>query len=122
MNFDDSRPKTSIGGICVWEQELRSLNQTVNDCLDWLTQQGMSELVEYDISFSGLRNAMRFALRKERIDQWTPGGDTLQLAERLSLVNRNQQDLKKEILVAMLASPKTLYLSDGAQPGLATWI
>ena len=105
MNFDVTRPNTNGGGICVWEQDLRSFDQTANDCQDWLAQRGMSELVEYDIAISGPRKAIRFALRKEKIDQLAPGGDTLQLAERLSLVNRNQQDLKKEILVAMLASP-----------------
>lgn len=105
MNFDVSRPNAGGGGICVWEEALRSLDQTSKDCVDWLARRGMSELVEYDVTFSGPRKAIRFALRKERIDQWTPGGDTLQLTERLSLASQNKQDLKKEILVAMLAGP-----------------
>lgn len=105
MNFVDPRPIASGGGICVWEQDVRSSDQTPIDCLDWLAQRGMSEAVDFEVIISGSRKAMRFALMNEKFDQWTPGGDTLQLTSRLSLDDPDRHDLKKEILVAMLASP-----------------
>lgn len=105
MNFVVPSPNAVRRGICVREQDVRSSNPTDNDCLDWLAQHGLSESVDFNVTFSGPTKEMRFALMKEKFDQWTPDWDTLELTSRLSLENQDRHDLKKEILIAMLASP-----------------
>jgi len=48
----------------------------------------------------------RFRLRDERADAWVPQGDTTQLSRTLHLdIERNDEDLEREILIAMLAAP-----------------
>ena len=93
------------GGIRVWKQAAGSSDRTFDQCLDWLEKRGMTENVDIGLSLSGPRPVVQFEFVKERLDQWTPGGDTLQLATRLSLSNRDRSDLEKEILFAMLAGP-----------------
>jgi len=105
MNFVAPLPNASRGGICIWDPDGRSLDPNTNDCLDWLAERGMSKSVDIDVTHSGPRKAMRFALMKEKFDQWTPDGDTLQTKSRLSLDEHDRHALQKEILVAMLASP-----------------
>ncbi len=105
MNFVVPSQSASGGGICVWEQNENSMEQTTIDCLAWLEQRGIVESIEFEVSFSGPRKGIRFALTKEKFNEWTPDMDTLLLSKRLSLANQMRDNLKKEILIAMLASP-----------------
>jgi hypothetical protein len=51
-------------------------------------------------------NAIRFHLDDQAAQVWTPGWDTLQLCERLSLDTLHKgDDLEREVLVAMLCGP-----------------
>lgn len=48
---------------------------------------------------------VRFALRADGMQAWTPGYDTLNLCQTLHLDTERPEDLEREILVAMLAAP-----------------
>lgn len=93
------------GGIGVWKQAAESSDRTLDQCLDWLDKRGMTKSVDIGLSVSGSRLVVQFEFLQESLDQWTPGGDTLQLANRLSLSTRDRSHLEKEILFAMLAGP-----------------
>ena len=102
FNVNGHTPKS---GICIWEQDARESDRTARACLDWLSKRDLSGSVDIVVTNSRLRSAIQFRLVQERIDQWTPDGDTLELVSRLSLAEGDRRDLEIETLVAMLASP-----------------
>ena len=105
MNFVVSRPTSNGGGISVWELDTNLSDRTANRGIEWLCQRILPSWFDWAVVPSGHRQEMRFALKKDQFDRWTPAGNTLQLSEKLALSNRERSDLEKEILVAMLASP-----------------
>ncbi len=105
MKFEDNLAMSKGGGICVWQQAENPSDRVGNRTVEWLGQRVSPEWFDFAAFSVGQRKEMRFALKKEEYDRWTPAGDTLQLSEKLSLSSRARSDLEKEILVAMLASP-----------------
>jgi hypothetical protein len=105
MNCVATGPKRNGYGICVWEQDVRPKDSIERKYLDWLDRCGVIDWIELDITRTVSQVAVHLSLAKEKIEEWTPGGDTLELAVGLSLTNQDRSDLEKEILVAMLASP-----------------
>lgn len=105
MDFVAQSENWRGGGICVWNQSVGASSKTLDLCLDWLERRGMSDSVVVALSLSATRPVVQFEIANEKLDQWTPSGDTLQLANRLSLSNQDRSDLEKEIVVSMLAGP-----------------
>ncbi len=105
MKCEDNLPTSKGGGICVWDHEEYLPERVANRTLAWLRQRVTPEWFDVAVVQLSQRHEMRFALKKDVYDRWTPAGDTLQLSEKLSLSSRARSDLEKEILVAMLASP-----------------
>jgi hypothetical protein len=104
MKFDFPWPNCK-GGICVCERTGRSSDRVAKECLDWLAQRGVTEDIDFATTSTHSRTVSQFALTNEKFGQWTPHGDTLQLASRLSSSDQTRGSLQDEILIAMLASP-----------------
>lgn len=79
----------------------------VDAMLDWLSRLGLEHVVAVrPLSHAGGGFGHQFVLGTDWIQSWTPGFDTLGLAQRMGLDTQTDTgDLEREILVAMLASP-----------------
>ena len=70
-----------------------------------LKARGLEAQVESGVVDAAGRFGLRFRLNQAAAAAWAPADDTLQLCERLGLDGESEDDLEKEILVAMLLGP-----------------
>jgi Protein-glutamine gamma-glutamyltransferase len=96
----DTRPRP--GGIEIQGTTAQDFDQATHGLQALLQQAGLSDHVQrHAIDTHGLQAE----LRPESFAAWTPEHDTLALCDTLHLDPAREQDLEREILVAMLATP-----------------
>jgi hypothetical protein len=101
MNFVSASACNCAGGIRV---DIQSTS-TAKHFLAWLAQKGLTGSVKFELSIAGNSLTIDLALQQSKMDQWTPERNTLELANRLALTADRRDDLEREILIALLASP-----------------
>ncbi|MDB5885176.1 MAG: putative lipoprotein [Polaromonas sp.] len=100
-------PGLQTGGICLRLPNSGALAQASSDLLSWLDALGMKQDVELQDAGDGNPGAARFfRLRTGLSERWAPGFDTLGLSAQLQLdTEQRQEDLEREVLLAMLLGP-----------------
>lgn len=90
----------------------RALQHTHWQLMEQLQALGLASLVDARMLPAPPRGTgpagpvLQVALRPTLIEHWTPGHDTRELARTLALDSRHADDLAREIVVALLASPQ----------------
>lgn len=100
------------GGIVVRAARAQNGERVCRTMLTYLATLGLDRTVV--VAEQG--PTPRFVLRAELGQAWMPGGDTLELCARRGLDPRgNPDDLRREILLAMLAGPVTFEFPSHAE-------
>ena len=105
MKGATSSPDPRLGGIFIRGTTAQDIEVARRNVLDQLGALGLDQYVRTTDEADG-GPCIRFRLREELASEWAPGGDTIQLCQRLNLDTQgNPSDLEREILLAMLLSP-----------------
>ncbi|MDD0816536.1 hypothetical protein PSQ39_17995 [Curvibacter sp. HBC28] len=111
--FPAAAPQTAPvrGGVLLRSPDGQALQSMHWASMRQLQQHGLASLVDVALlpEHGGLPGpALHFSLRPALAEHWVPDHDTRQLCDTLGLDTRHADDLAREILVAMLASPQAL--------------
>ncbi|MDD0811770.1 hypothetical protein PSQ20_15555 [Curvibacter sp. RS43] len=111
--FPAAAPQTAQvrGGVLLRSPDGQALQSMHWASMRQLQQHGLASLVDVALlpEHGGLPGpALHFSLRPALAEHWVPDHDTRQLCDTLGLDTRHADDLAREILVAMLASPQAL--------------
>lgn len=85
--------------------------------MEHLQQLGLASLVDVQLlpGDSSAPPALQVTLQPTLIEHWAPGHDTRALSRTLALDTRHDDDLAREIIVALLASPVPFALPNHAE-------
>jgi hypothetical protein len=112
----DTDPPTPVGGVRLTGKHGRQLQELHWQTQAYLKELGLLSLADVQRLDNALGPSLLFKLPPALQDHWTPGHDTSRLCTMLGLDTRHADDLTREIVLSMLASPEPLIF-----PGLPEW-
>ncbi len=108
-------PPGTPRGVAVRNPSVAALQESLWQCTHMLHQLGLDTLVDVHWPHAREGGVLRLVLQPALQTHWMPDLDTARLTETLGLDTRHADDLAREILLALLASPEPIEFPDHAE-------